>query len=525
MNRNMNRSALQPSLLLWLFTAALLAGACAGRQAPLTRDVPVAASRAVDVTPVVGTTALQQQLSAILADSIFSPAFAGVKVVRLSDGQVLFDQYSDKLFNPASNMKLFTAAAALHYLGPAYEFLTRVATDSGAVIADTLRGNLYLIGSGDPSLTSNDLTGLLDAIYSMGIRHVTGDVICDDSRFDQLRYGEGWMWDDQPTSYAAPISALSINRNVVEVYLSPGDSLNRPARVRLLPPTRYVEIVNTSMTVDSATFTAMLADSLAEHRSIYALRRWQEASNIIDVDGLIVDTMRERLRLNNIVEPALYAGVLLREYASRLGIDIAGSVRRGQAPRAPRTLASHRSAPVGTLVAGMNKPSDNLYAELLLRTVGAERGGEPGTAAKGAAALDTLLRSWGLDTRQLRFADGSGMSSYDLVSPHAIATLLVNMHRDTRVRNEFAASLPIAGVDGTLANRMKGMAAYQVVRAKTGTISGVSTLSGYVTTLDGQELAFSIMMAHFVGSASPYRQAQDRICDLLARYREQPGTN
>ena len=168
----------------------------------------------------------------------------------------------------------------------------------------------------------------------------------------------------------------------------------------------------------------------------------------------------------------------------------------------------------------MNKPSDNLYAELLLKVVGAQVEGTPGSAEKGKKVLNKLLAEMGVDVEAIRFSDGSGVSRYGLLSPDAIISLLANMYQNFSVRNEFIASLPIAGVDGTLSRRMKGMAAEGIVHAKTGSLGGVSTLAGYTTADDGEVLAFSIMMSHFVGSTWPFRAVQDRICDALTRYRE-----
>ena len=499
-----------------LALAASLAG-CAG-SAKVSRT-PASRPAALAQPAIVGKAALVRALDAILQDSVLAASTTGIKVVRLSDGAVLFQQNSQKLFHPASNMKLFTAAAALNFLGPAYRFTTTVATDSAATVGDTLRHNVYLIGSGDPSFDSGNLAQMIDALHGQGIRYIDGEVICDDTFLDDLRYGEGWMWDDQPYSGFSPIGALTINLNSIEIFSRPGEN-GQPAKIRTSPSTRYVQILNESTTVDSATFAQLMSDTLENHPRYSVLRRWREQTNIFDASGYVPDGSAERRSAQNIVEPALYFGTLFKEACARAGIHITGGVSRGAAPENAAVLVTHDSDPVATLVANMNKPSDNLYAELLLKAVGTHAKGTPGTADKGKEALDVMLSGWGVNTEAIRISDGSGVSRYGLLSPDAIIKLLTKMYENFSVRSEFIASLPIAGVDGTLANRMKGTAAEGVVHAKTGSLGGVSTLAGYTTAQDGEVLAFSIMMSHFVGSAWPYRTVQDRICDALTRYIE-----
>ena len=491
-----------------------LAG-CAGS----AKVAPQATVPAPSANALVGQAALAQTLNAILRDSILNATNVGVKAVRLSDGAVLFQQNNQKLFHPASNMKLFTAAAALHYLGPAFRFTTTVAADSGTAISDTLHSDIYLIGTGDPSFDTGNLAQLIDELRNQGIRYIRGNVICDDTFLDNERYGEGWMSDDQPYTDFSPIGALSINGNNIELFSRAGD-IGQPARIRTAPRTSYVQILNESTTVDSATFSQLMSDTLDRHEPYSILRRWREQTNVFDARGFIQAGNGERRSYQNIVEPGRYFGTLFKEACLRSDLHIAGNITLDAAPENATTLAVHYSDPMATLVANMNKPSDNLYAELLLKVVGAQVEGTPGSAEKGKKVLNKLLAEMGVDVEAIRFSDGSGVSRYGLLSPDAIISLLANMYQNFSVRNEFIASLPIAGVDGTLSRRMKGMAAEGIVHAKTGSLGGVSTLAGYTTADDGEVLAFSIMMSHFVGSTWPFRAVQDRICDALTRYRE-----
>ncbi len=508
--KNNKKAALKTAVCFGL--AVLLAG-CAGSRRQET-SVRLTTSH----NQIVGKAALQNRLTQILQDSVLTPAIVGLKVVNLETEEVLFQQYEKTLFNPASTMKMYTGAAALKYLGPEFRYETTLVIDSAAVVADTLHGDVYLVGSGDPSLKTAHFSEMIDALLSQGIRHVTGDLVCDDTFFDDLRYGEGWMWDDQPYYFVAPISALSVNLNVVEIYASPGDSIGAPAKLRMIPTNDFMTFENQSVTIDSATFKAAKEDSTQTMEPFNIMRRWRVQTNVVDVTGAIVEEGEEVVRVRNIVHPTLFAGTLFQKNAERAGITIGGKVIRGAVPENRRVLASHVSEQMGTLVANMNKPSDNVHAEALLKTVAAMQKGQPGTTTDGAEIIKEMLASWGLNPKAYRIADGSGVSSYTLLSPESMVTLLMEVYRDFEVRNEFVASLPIAGVDGSLRNRMKETAAHRIVRAKTGTISGVSTLGGYTTTQDGDVLAFSIMMAHFVGSSTSFRNIQDEICDALTRY-------
>ncbi len=457
---------------------------------------------------------LASSIDTLLADPRFRTTNVGVNVVRIRDGRVLFAHNATKLFHPASNMKLFTTAAALMHLGPNYRFVTRVASDTGRVIADTLKSDLYLIGSGNPDFSFGDLAYLVEQVYARGVRYIGGDIVCDDTLLDTLWYGNGWMWDEGSSADFAPIGALTLHNNCVEVHVASGDSVNQPLKAWLVPSTSYVKIINNSRTI---ALPMLRSESDFDYRPAEIERNWQARENVIRIEGMLPNDGTEITEWINIVNPSLYFGHVFRELCERYGITVAGEVRRGAAPDTLRVLAKHVSEPLLNLVINTNKPSDNLSAELLLKVVGAKVLGPPGTAAKGIQVIKTMLSGWGLDTTACRFTDGSGVSRYNLVSPALLTGLLTRMYRDFSLRSEFIASLPIAGVDGTLRSRMIRTAAYRVLHAKTGTLSGVTTLSGYTQSLDGEVLAFSIMMSHFLDSARIYREIQDEICDRITR--------
>lgn len=456
--------------------------------------------------------ALHARIDQILADSALAHSSAGVKIVSLRTGEIFYERNSNLLFHPASNQKLLTSATALRILGPAFEFSTRVACDSDAVKDSVLTGNLFLIGGGNPDLTSIELFDLAQQLKQAGIRKVSGDLICDDFYFDDVRWGSGWAWDDDPAAYSPRLSALTVNKNVVNVAVTPGDSVGKLANVFVDPPTDFVQVVNTSATVQYG----WQIDSLNLPPLIIG-RRWQQNQNTIVVDGVIgMDQPRVSAEVN-ILSPELYAGTIFRDMLSYSGIKVGGRVTRGLAPAAVVTLAEHRQPIVPTLI-NLNKVSDNLTAELLLKTIGAEKFGRRGNAENGLRAMRLFLSAAGIDTTAMQLADGSGLSRYNLITPAAVADLLTVVWHDFKLRNVFIATLPIAGVDGTLEKRMRGTPAEGIVLAKTGSLDGVSAISGYTVTLDGEELVFSIMMQPFVVSIDAIRQAQDRICAEICSF-------
>lgn len=500
----------------WVVLSCLLSACTCGRM-PDNHPVFLPAG----IEPVAGRAELAARLEKILDDPGLVSGTTGIKVVRLTDSEVIYEENSATLFHPASTMKLFTSAAAFAHLGPNYRFTTDIAAEPSSIQRDTIDGNLYLVGSGDPSLETEDLDGLAAELHSLGVRRVLGDIVCDDTAFDDLRYGNGWMWDDQPYKDFAPIGALSVNRNTIRIIVAPGPGEGMPLRVRTLPETAFCEVNNEGTTVVPRTGES--GDAAPEGiDSLTALRRWREGGNVIDVRGALPLDRGEQIFVTNVRGPALYTGTLFLEACRRQGIEVRGGVTRGESPAQARVLANHESERLTGIIIEMNKRSCNLAAELLLKAVGARVKGRPGTAEKGIEVLDEMVQQWGAERRGYRFADGSGVSRYGLVSADLLVALLTRLYDDFALRHEFVASLPAAGIDGSLEERMTGLVARGVVHAKTGSLSGVSALAGFARTADGEPLAFAILMGHFLGSGETQLGIQDRICDLLCRYLEAP---
>ncbi len=439
---------------------------------------------------------LKARLDALLPDTLFPPSSIGLKVRSMKTGETLYELNPDALFNPASNEKLFTSAASLALLGRGYRFQT-------TVFCDTSSSKIVLRGGGDPLLSPADLDSLASLLVRTLPRGRAWTLAGDASFFDDIPWGRGWMWDDEPDPTGMQISSLSINGNVVRLEVLPGLAAGDSLRVSMVPQTSYIRIQNGGTTV--------AADSAP---SLKITRRWWENHNTVSVTGnlpLRDTTVSSRI---TVWDPPRFCLSLLQDRLTERGIACNGMALDTVTTR--RVVLGVISHDLDTVLTFMNKNSDNLSAECLLKTMGAVTRGTPGTADSGIAAVRGFLGSHTLDTSRLVIAEGSGVSRYDLASAGAIVQLLSVMHENTWLFPEFYQSLPIAGVVGTLRRRMRGTAAEGNLHGKTGTLQGASALSGYVTTANGEMLAFSILMQNYAGQAAAYREVQDRIGLLLS---------
>ena len=454
---------------------------------------------------------LQAEIETVLNDPLLAPSNIGIKVVSVTTNEILFKSGADKLYHPASTMKLLTAAAALVKLKPNYRFHTTLYAEG--IEGSRVQGNVYLKGRGDPLFAVEHLEDMIETLVQSGVKEIDGDIVVNDAYFDDVPKGKGWMWDDGPIGgYYAHQSALTINHNGVTVTVSPGADIGAPVRFRLDPPTEYLKVLNDAVTVAASETGNLLIERQTE----------PVPANVLTIRGFVPvgqDAVRRRV---DIVKPVLFCGTLFREALARNGISVHGVVRQGVVPVGAVEIAVHTSLPLSLIVRKMNKRSDNLIAELLLKTLGAEVVGAAGTSQKGLQVINEFLSEAGIGTTQSALADGSGVSRYNLLSASMLTNLLVHMFQDFSVMPEYVMSLPVAGVDGTLSWRMKDMRSDGVLRAKTGTLRGVTTLAGYAMTADGEILAFAMLMSHYVGSSNPRRALQDKIGNILTRFSRMP---
>jgi D-alanyl-D-alanine carboxypeptidase/D-alanyl-D-alanine-endopeptidase (penicillin-binding protein 4) len=443
----------------------------------------------------------------------------GVLVVSLTRGDTLFAWHADRLLLPASNAKLFTTAAALHYLGPTFRFVTAL-FPGGRVSGGVLHGDLVLYGTGDPTFgpDTSSLAPFADSVVRAGIHRIRGDVVGDASFLGAELTGPGWSPDNFARPFAAPPSALNAAENVVVITVSPGPAAGAPATVRVDPPNDYYAVVSDVVTGPPRRRTRITVTRGTGRR-------------VVDVRGTIAPD-RAAWRTSVVVpEPALFAAGLLRRLLVARGVVVEGGVRsetadapdrarlmldatRDERMRLPHALAVRRSPPLDELVAFINHYSHNLSAELAFRVIGRSVDGA-GTFAAGAQAVGRFLREQvGLPAGAFRVTDGSGLSLLDEATPRSLVRLLAWM-RQAPEGPAFYQSLPVVG-EG-IRSRMLGTPAVGRLRAKTGTMSEVSALSGYVTSAGGEELAFALVGNH-LASVQRARDTQDSIGVVLSRF-------
>ena len=440
---------------------------------------------------------LQADVAKILSRPSLRCAHVGVMVMSLPSGDVWFSSNPDRLFVPASNAKLFIAAA-LGRLGPDFRYETAVLAEREPQDG-VLRGDLFLKGSGDPTLTFLHLAGLAERLRKKGLSHITGRVVGDESAFDSVRFGRGWMLEDLPWYYAPEISALSLNGNSVMVVVRPGPVPGVPPRVTISPPTSYLRIENQAMTQ-----SGQLAMPIVIDRPF--------GLPLVAVHGGIRPGSRPAYQRVSVPDPALWAAHVFRERLLASGVRIDGEAAVGIASADMVALADHGSPPLYEIIGTMLKNSDNHMAEQLLKMLG-------GTAEHSLAAVDRFLRKAGVtSTCPPNIADGSGLSRYNLASPRHFAALLRFMDRHPH-RSVWLEALPMPGIRAALNGRMMVAAGAGTVYAKTGTMFAVSALSGYASTRSGRRVCFSILVNNFVAPTAEIRQAQDDIVAAIARAR------
>lgn len=452
------------------------------------------------------TNSLASSINELLTSPKLKHGVQGVVVESLSTGTVLYERNRDLVFIPASNFKLLVSAAILDRLGPESKYVTGVYRSGVLAANGTLNGDLFLVGGGDPVLSGDDLAGLAKQVRAAGIRRVTGAVIADESRFDNVRLGEGWAWSDEPFYYSPEISALDLDENAVQVFVEPGEREGNEAKVRLAPPTDYLRVSSTAKTGAPTAVDTGSVDRVHGRNVV-------QASGIVPM-GKKSSAAVEKVSIGN---PALYAAATFVAKLRAAGVSVAKRPYVYAKPTDAVLVAEHRSPPLSELLQRLLKPSDNLIAEVFLKTLGAEVYGK-GTTEAGVKAEWEFLKKAGLDMGAISIVDGSGLSRRDYISPANLVTLLRYMwaHPNSRV---FVDALPIAGLDGTLHRRMNGTVAQGNVRAKTGYLNHVSCLSGYVTTASGEPLVFSIMLNGHLCPNSDATGIEDKICELLAGYR------
>ena len=424
------------------------------------------------------TRQLRESLDRIVASAALAGARAGVLVAELESGAVVYAHDADELLNPASNVKLCTTAAALARLGPEYRFETEFRVDAPGKAARSL----YVRGKGDPTLTTERLWAIAGELSLLGLSTVQ-DLVLDDSWFDAEREGPGFDQEQGDRAYLAPASALSLNFNAVAIHVAPGSRPGERGRVALEPMSDFFDLRNETVTVRASARRRVVPSSVP-----------LEGRQRIVVQGRLPVGGRAQVVWRKIDHPVLYLGHTLRRLLGLRGVKVTGRVRRGAAPEEAVLLHVAESEPLGEVVRRLNKTSNNFVAEQILKTLGAEMSGPPGSWPKGVEAAEAFLASAGLPRGTYVMKNGSGLNDSNRFSARQLTTLLREMWRRFPLMPEFVGSLPVAGRDGTIRWRMEGTDAVGRLRAKTGTLESVTSLSGYAETQGGERLVFAVLV-------------------------------
>lgn len=495
------------SILLLLSTLLLFAGTAFAANQPAEKPRPPATLED-----------LQHRIGEIVNHPKYAAALWGVKIASLDSGKVLFSVNEHKLFSPASNSKLYTMALGMDHLGPDYRIKTSLYALSHPDASGALNGDLIIYGRGDPTINNADIykavEPLIAGLTNNGVKQITGDIIGDDSFFHSGPFGSGWDWGDFENYYGAEISALTINSNLLQIAVKPGESIGAPAQAAFVQTTPYMVISNRTHTVAKGEkYVVQLTRPVAEN--VVYLTGDVPLENPVAIEETTVHDMA-----------GLFAAVF-KDALAQHGITVGGRARamhRMDREVAPLNVAecvelgSMESRPFRDIIRAVEKPSQNLYTDLVLEHIGANTldGKSDATGEQaGIRELNRFLQKVGIPRGQTIFDEGSGLSRENLTSPFATVTLLTYMshQKDAAV---YIDALPIAGVDGTLRHRMRGTAAQNNLRGKTGTLRWANSLSGYVTSAAGEHLVFSMMLNRYAGGSKT--EDLDAIGELLASF-------
>lgn len=484
------------------------------KQLPVPTATPISTPVATPTPSVQTITDLLFRIRSALARPELQRGQIGVKIVSLDTNKVIFEQNAEKYFMPASNMKSFTVAAAMERLSPNYRFVTSVYAATQPDADGVIKGDLTIYGRGDVSISTAFYDGdyykgvdaLAEKIALAGVKRIEGNLVGDETYFSGNPIPPSWEWDDLQWYYGAEISALALNDNAVDLSVKPG-SVNMPCSVQIQPINTIYKIVNRCITIGAGT-----------KRDIKVFKKIDQ--NILEISGTISVGDNGYNGSITISKPAQLFVEILRQRLLQKGITVTGrnlikdvKEQTLQSPFTPPVeIAKLESQPFSVIAAKTMKPSQNLYTETILWTLGEQFGRKNGSpeifgnggsqedlskrtsAELGLKVVQDFLKQIGIAPDSVVQWDGSGLSRHNLITPSAAVQLYAYMAKQSRNALAWQNSLTIGGVDGTLRNRFKGTKAEANVRGKTGTIDQVSAVSGYVTTAAGEKLVFSVLV-------------------------------
>lgn len=451
------------------------------------------------------------KIDSLFNEKMFAHAFWGVKIASLESGKSLYEQNADKLFMPASNEKILTTAAALKVLGPEFHFVSKL-DYTGTIENGVLNGDIFAYSNGDPTLYTRFFDSPLvlfkkyaKELKAIGIRRINGNIIGDDSAFEDEHLGYGWAYDGLLYWYSAPFGPLQLNENYIDVTVTPGKYAGDNTELFPNISSSYVNLVNNLSTVDSVNAGFDFARGFCDNDFVFS-GELKAGTKSFEVSPTVIN-------------PTLFYVTTLKDVLEQEGITIQGGVfdiREYSNTGQRKNLTIYESPALKDIAKGLMKRSQNLYAETFARTSAWFRTGN-GSMRNAREIVAATLSEFGLEPGSYRYMDGSGLSRYNYVSPNQLVQILVGMYNSDMI-DIWLDALPIAGVDGTLRSRMKNTSAENNVRAKTGTISNVRGLSGYVTDKDGEEYVFSFLINSHLLSSKDTEIITDKVLELIASY-------
>ena len=447
---------------------------------------------------------VKNEINLVLKDDFFNSASISISVFDLTIQKKIYEKNPAALSRPASNLKILTTLAGLFFLGADYNFTTALYY-TGSVETGTLDGDLYVVGGFDPLFSSEDLDTLLIGLKQAGINNITGNIYADVSAKDSLFWGAGWMWDDDPTIDAPYLGSLNINKNSVKVAYKPGiiDSL---IYAEIIPESDFTSFKNSAVTI------------AGDSSKIIVTRNWLTRGNEVKISGFLQYSAKPDTDEVNIYNPTGYFLSLLKSKLNENGINFSGNIDTASITQ-PVYLIGLYKRPFKNILTKLERESDNLSAEMTLYALAYKYSGKPASARNGIKLIDSLITLTGLDPGHYRIVDGSGVSHYNLVSSELMVEVLKFIYyQKPELFKAFYDSLPVSGMSGTLEKRMTTGFVKGNIHAKTGTLSGVSCLSGYIDAKIGHKLAFSIMIQNYVTKARVAQKFQDEICKILSEY-------
>jgi serine-type D-Ala-D-Ala carboxypeptidase/endopeptidase (penicillin-binding protein 4) len=460
---------------------------------------------------------LREAITALVDAPAFANAHWGVLIVDPVAGDTLYSRNAGKLFMPASNQKIVTGSVALARLGPQFRWRTPVVA-TGPVTAGVLRGDLAVIGSGDPSVSDRvlgdamrPLRMIADSLAARGVKRIAGRVVAMGDAFPDSTHGFGWAWDDFEYGYSAGVDELLFNEGTTRVVVTAGARAGTPAAIATRPAQPDVAVRAEATTVDAPVPTNGGGEPRRARAALEAVR---EASGGIVITGSIPVGDSSALTIVH-RDPSAAFLAALRQALAEKGIQVEGRADAAPAGAAADTVAVIVSPTLAELLPPFEKPSQNQMGEMIFKTLGLQATGV-GSADSARRVVEAQLVAWGIPAQQVVVRDGSGLSRHDYVTPTTLVRLLDTMRRDSAFAAAFIPALPLAGVDGTLASRMRGTPAAGNVHAKTGYIDRARSLSGYVTTRDGRVLVFSLLANNWTAPLREVERVQDEIVTRLA---------